>query len=235
MKDRFKIKTIREQILLFVFGVITVCILLAAFIVSRVINNEMGQNYAVDKQAAIASLSQSLPPSLELYDYNQIERIISSSLIYKSVAYIGVQSKEGVLIVSATEQGVSIQSLEIEEQILTGNDGLMVGSFEIGFSRDYIDQQIQTTTGALVLGLMGFLLLMGLALFGLINHQVTSPLAKISSTINKIDSNHLSLRVNIKSHDEIGTLATNFNRMAGDLETAQQSLQKAHDELEGQG
>jgi signal transduction histidine kinase len=231
MKDMLKIKTIRERISLFFLVTIVFAVLLAASIVSWVINDQMAKNYAIDKEAAIESLSESLVPPLQLYDYKQIERIITSSLSYQNIAHVGVQNKEGVLIVSATEQGVSLDELDVVEHLLT-SDGFMVGSFEVGFSKTYINRQIQTTTGALVSGLMGFFLLLGLALFGFINQQVSQPLGKFTKTISGIDSEHLSSRVKIKSRDEIGTLAANFNRMAGDLETAYRALEKAHDELE---
>jgi PAS domain S-box-containing protein len=59
-----------------------------------------------------------------------------------------------------------------------------------------------------------------------ITASVTQPLSKLVGTIRDIQaSGNLRQRVNIRSHDEIGTLATSFNEMIG-------SLQQAHDELE---
>ncbi len=231
MKERFKIKTIREKVILAIFVGIILCALLAASIVSLVVNDQMEENYEIDKQAAIESLSYSLAPLLDLYDYKQIERIISSSLTYESIADVAVFSKGGILIVSATEQGVSSQDLEVVRYDLTSN-GTVVGSFEIGFSKKYIAEQIKTTTGALTSGLVGFLLIMGFAFFFFANRYVIEPLAIFAQTINKMDSKKLSLRVQIHSEDEIGTLAVNFNRMAEDLEISHRDLQKAHDELE---
>jgi signal transduction histidine kinase len=231
MKEQFKIKSIRTKISLFVFASVTVGIVIAAFIVSMVIENQLDNNYEISKTAAIESLSNSLTGPLKLYDYNQIERIINSALIYQSVAYVSVNKIDGGLIVSATEQGVSTQSLEIIRNALT-SEGYIIGSFDVGFSRAYIDNQIRITTGALTLGLMGFLLLMGFSLFLFINSQVTDPLIKFSRTINNIDPDHLSSRVPVHNKDEIGVLAVNFNRMADDLEAAHIALQKSHDMLE---
>jgi signal transduction histidine kinase len=50
--------------------------------------------------------------------------------------------------------------------------------------------------------------------------------------VRDIDSENLSLRVNIHSEDELGTLAGSFNRMAEDLENSHSALKKAHDGLE---
>lgn len=73
---------------------------------------------------------------------------------------------------------------------------------------------------------------MGLALFAFINRSVISPLGAFTKTVTAIDSENLSLRVDIHSEDELGTLAGSFNRMAENLEKSHRALRKAHDELE---
>ncbi len=56
--------------------------------------------------------------------------------------------------------------------------------------------------------------------------SVTNPLSQLVGTIREIQaSGNLRKRVNVKSRDEIGTLAASFNEMIS-------SLQKAYDELE---
>jgi signal transduction histidine kinase len=231
MKEQFQIKTIRAKISLFVFASVAICIAIAAGIVSMVIENQLEKNYAVARTAAIESLSNSLTVPFKLYDYNQIERIIRSALIYQSVAYVSVNKMDGGLIVAATEQGISTGDLEVLRYALT-DEGYLIGSFDIGFSRAYIDSQIRTTTGALTLGLMGFLLLMGAVLSLFINNQITDPMVKFTNIVKDIDPDHLSSRVLINKQDEIGVLAANFNRMADELEAAHTALQKSNDDLE---
>jgi len=77
------------------------------------------------------------------------------------------------------------------------SSGTVIGSIEVGFSREYIDEQIWRTTEALIFGLAGFLILAGLALFTLINRSVINPLGAFTKTVREIDSENLSLRVNI--------------------------------------
>ncbi len=107
MRERLRIRTIRQKIILSIFIVIALCVLFSAFIVSQVVKDQLGEKYEVDKVAATESLSYSLAPVLDLYDYKQVERIITSSLTYENSAYITVFDKGGILIVSATEQNVS--------------------------------------------------------------------------------------------------------------------------------
>ncbi len=234
MKNRFRIKTIREKILLSIFVVIALYVLLSAFITSQVIEDQLGQRYEVDKMAATGSLSYALAPVLDLYDYKQVERIITSSLTYENIASITVFNKGGIPIVSVAEQNVSSEDLDVEKHEIMSNDKV-IGSMEIGFSRKYIDEQIQKTTGVLVPGLAGFLILVGLALFVFINRSVINPLRVFTKTVREIGPENLSLRVNIYSEDELGTLAGSFNRMAEDLEKSHSALKKAGDELQQWG
>jgi len=231
MKEKLRIKTIREKITLSVVIVIVLCVVFSALIVTQVVKDQLEEKYEVDKVAATESLSYSLAPVLDLYDYKQVERIITSSLTYENIAYITVFDRGGILIVSATEQNVSSEDLDIEKYNITSNDRVF-GSIEVGFSRKYIDEQIQTTTMALIFGLAGFLILVGLALFAFINRSVINPLGVFTKTVREIGPENLSLRVNIRSEDELGTLAGSFNRLAEDLEKSHGALKKAHNELE---
>ncbi len=234
MKEKLRLKTIGGKIILSIVIVIAICVLFSAFIVSQVVKDQLGEKYEVDKVAATESLSYSLAPVLDLYDYKQVERIITSSLTYENIAYITVFDKGGIPIVSAAEQDISSRDLDVEKYEITSNDKV-IGSIEVGFSKKYIDEQIQTTTVALISGLTGFLILVGLALFIFINRSVINPLGAFTKTVREMDSEKLSLRVNIQSEDELGTLAGSFNQMAGDLEKSQGSLKKARDELKQWG
>ncbi len=234
MKGKLRIKTIREKITLSIFVVISLYVLLSAFMISQVVKDQLEGKYEVDKVAATESLSYSLAPVLDLYDYKQVERIITSSLTYENIAYISVFNKGGILVVSATEQNVSPEDLDVEQYQLTSKDKV-IGSIEVGFSKEYINEQIKTTTVALISGLTGFLILVGLALFAFINRSVINPVGAFTKTVREMDSENLSLRVNIYSEDELGTLAGSFNRMAEDLEKSQGSLKKARDELKQWG
>jgi signal transduction histidine kinase len=231
MKGKLRIKTIRQKIILSIIVVIALCVLFSAFIVSQVVKDQLGEKYEVDKVAATESLSHSVAPVLDLYDYKQVERIITSSLTYENIANISVFNKGGILVVSTAEQNVSPEDLDVEKHEMTSNDKV-IGSIEIGFSKKYINEQIQTTTIALISGLAGFLILVGIALFAFINRSVINPLGAFTETVREIDSENLSLRVNIRSEDELGVLAGSFNRMAEDLENSHRALSNAHHELE---
>ncbi len=234
MKRKLGIKTIGNKIILSIIVVIAVCVLFSALIVSQVVEDQMLEEYQISKAAALESLSYSLAPVLDLYDYRQVERIITSSLSYESIAHIAVFDQGGVQVVAVTEQNVSTEDLDTEKYEITRSDGV-IGSIEVGFSSMYIDEQIQTITVALVSGLAGFLILAGLALFIFTNRSVIRPLGSFTRTIKEMNSEKLSMRVAIDSEDELGTLARSFNWMAENLEKSHGALKKARDDLQKWG
>jgi len=231
MKGIFQFNSLNKKIVLAICIVIALCAVVSAFIVSLVVGYQMTGRYEVEKEAAIESLSYSLAPMLDLYDYKQVERTITASLIYEDIAFIAVFNDSGTLIKSATKQNVASEDIDLEKHDISSS-GKTIGSFEIGFSREYIDEQIQRTTGALMLGLVGFLVLVGLVLFAFISRSVIQPIKSFTRTVGEINPENLSVRMKVQTEDEIGMLAKSFNSMAEDLEKSHGALQEARDELE---
>jgi len=225
MKEKLKINSLKKKTILFVLIITALCTVVSAFIVYQVVEEQMMAKHEVDKEAAVESLSYSLVPMLDLYDYRQVERAITSSLTYESIASIAVFDDTGTLIRSAAEQNVAVEELDVKKYNIT-SEGKVIGSFEIGFSRQYINEQIRTTIEALVFGLMGFFVLMGLALYTLMSHSVIGPLEAFTKTVKEMDPENLSPQVKIQSKDEIGTLAASFNQMAEDLGKSQRALRE---------
>ncbi len=68
--------------------------------------------------------------------------------------------------------------------------------------------------------------------FGLWNsHRLAAPLKKLADTSAQMGSGDLTVRADVKSRDEIGALATQFNQMAAQLETNFQQLAAERDAL----
>lgn len=225
MKEKLKIKSLKKKTILFVIIITALCTAVSTFIVYQVVEEQMTAKYEGDKEAAVESLSYSLAPMLDLYDYRQVERAITSSLTYESIAYIAVFDGTGTLIRSAAEQNVAVEDLNVKKCNITSN-GKVIGSLEIGFSRQYINEQIRTTIEALVFGLMGFFVLMGLVLYTLTSRSVISPLEAFTKTVKEMDPENLSPQVKIQSEDEIGMLAASFNQMAENLGKSQRALRE---------
>jgi len=228
---KLKLNSLKKKVSLSIIIVIFLCATISAFIVNIVVEYQMVGKYGREKEAAIESLTYSLRPILDSHDYQQLGQVIESSLLFETIASISVFDGEGILVHSAIEENTTLADLEVERHSIN-IEGETVGSFEVGFSRKSIDDFIQRTTIALIVALAVFLLLAGVSLYIFMGYSIIRPLEVFTKIIRKINSESLSTRLHIQTHDEIGILADSFNQMAGDLEQSHNALKQARDELE---
>ncbi len=108
-----------------------------------------------------------------------------------------------------TDQG---EILDITTPILTGN----IGVVHVGISKASINQSI-----AGIIGLISWFILIVLvigAFFGIyFSTAITKPVLQLTRGVKLVGSGHLSERISTSSNDEIGELATAFNRMSENL------------------
>ena len=95
-----------------------------------------------------------------------------------------------------------------------------------------IDKVIRNFVSKIMIGLAaGLLLLSALTLFGL-GKFVIKPLTNLDDGVDHITrTGDLEQRIDIRSSDEIGNLATSFNEMIGTLHGSETALKKSENEL----
>lgn len=228
MKEKMKIDSLKKKTILFIFVITVLCIAGSSFIASKIAEKQTTDKYRADKEAAIGVLTYSLAPMLDLYDYKQVEQLITSSLSYAKIASVAVFDGSGTLIRSATERNVSAEDLDMERCNITSK-GKQIGSIEIGFSKDYINKRIRTMTVALIFGLIGIFVLVGFGLYAFVSRFIIEPLESFTETVKEMNSENLSVRVKIFREDEIGVLAASFNQMAGNLEKSYRALHESEE------
>jgi nitrate/nitrite-specific signal transduction histidine kinase len=231
MNAIFKLDSLRKKIFLYIIVVIALCGAVSTFMVNLVVEYQMGGRYRAEKEASIESLSYSLGPMLQSGDNVQVNRLISSSLIFDNIAYVAVFDRNGALIGSVVKEDFDAADFPKESHELKDN-GTAVGSFEIAFSSRYIDNLVHRTTLILTASQVAFLLLAGAALLLFLGRSIVNPIESFTRTIRRINPGNLSVRVDIKSKDEIGLLGESFNRMARQLEESYSQIRGARDELE---
>lgn len=72
----------------------------------------------------------------------------------------------------------------------------------------------------------GISIIMGLSLSYLLSQQIFKPMQDLIKTFDQVEKGNLKQRAKITATDEIGELATSFNRMVIQLDSLQQGLEK---------
>jgi diguanylate cyclase (GGDEF)-like protein/PAS domain S-box-containing protein len=85
----------------------------------------------------------------------------------------------------------------------------------------------QYSMGGLAIGLMATMLLTGYML----GRIVVNPLEKVMQAMGRVSSGDLDHQVPIQSRDELGRMASSFNRMTSELKTSYDGLRREQDKL----
>lgn len=111
-----------------------------------------------------------------------------------------------------------------------GQPGAMIGFVEISQGPDFAAEALANsrrafTVAALVAGLLA-------GIVGLIvSRGMTAPLAELTEATERMSAGDLAVRAPVRSQDEIGQLARQFNGMAGRLEQSFSALEAERDAL----
>ena len=111
--------------------------------------------------------------------------------------------------------------LDIARPISDGEGGIV----RVGLSRELIDREVEEITGTLMLYTGGVLLAGIIVAYGLA-YFLTRPLRQLADMAGAVGRGNLEQRVNIRTKDEVGTLATAFNSMADRLSDKERDRQR---------
>jgi signal transduction histidine kinase len=185
-----------------------------------------------------------LKPNLFIADYEQAEAVLAEVPSEVSVTVIRrdfdpwggrftfENMKDGdekpVAIPAFVAEDVSYSKTRIVEPII--RDKRLFGYVELSAAPDYGSEELGAVREALVYAGSGAVLLAGI--IGLwSSYRLTSPLHKLTETATRMGAGDLSARTPIQAKDEIGTLATQFNAMAEQLESSFKQLASERDAL----
>jgi signal transduction histidine kinase/HAMP domain-containing protein len=226
-----RIRSLRGKVVLFVTGVIALCGVLSVAIISRVVSDQLAAQYELDQETSVEFLSTSLVPMLELKDYVRVEHTIESVLVYENIVSVAVYDAEGALIRSVTELGEEATEADIITHVMMLDEEAK-GRVEIGFSRLYIERQVDDLTRALTAAITAFLAVTAAALLWYLGRSIVGPLRTFTDTVRTMSSTNLSVRLPVTGPDEIGILAHSFNTVARELQESQRQLEEAHIHLQ---
>ncbi len=112
-----------------------------------------------------------------------------------------------------------------------GKEAKTLGILEIAFSPDIFADGArgQITSSLIIILCLIFLTLLGMGFF--IHRIIQVPLIKLNEAILNVHKGDLTTQVEIPSHDELGRIARNFNKMINSFHTTTQALDKKVGEL----
>ena len=138
-------------------------------------------------------------------------------------SFFGLADAEGTVIVSVDPQhpaGSTLPANLLKTGVAVTVDGKQVGTIltarqPAGFSPQEV-QFLQRTTEALIYAILGAMLV-ALVMGVLLARTLTRPLQALTQAAQSITRGQLEQQVKVRSNDEIGQLATAFNRMSQEV------------------
>jgi PAS domain S-box-containing protein len=123
--------------------------------------------------------------------------------------------------------------LEVAIPVFPTGEGDKWGTVRVAVSLQGMYREIQQTRlTILIFGIIAALV--GCLAALLLARRITSPIEKLRAGAVAVAGGDLSHRIDVRSGDEIGELATTFNRMTNDLQAQQAALREANCELDAQ-
>jgi two-component system NtrC family sensor kinase len=110
-------------------------------------------------------------------------------------------------------------------------DGVPIGALYVGM------QEVPYTATKVSMGVLysGVLLLgslIGLAISWLLGSKLAQPIKALENAVRRVAAGERNLQIQVTSHDEIGSLATEFNQMTTTLEQREEAIQELNRGLE---
>lgn len=194
--------------------------------ISLVLVLPSGQGQAWQPTSGLAlPLLEDMPPGSSLTIVERFNSPWGSRLRFSSRLSSQALKPDGE-VPPEPEQG---RSRTVVRQAI-GDPQRPLGYVELSAGRDFAAGALTATRRGLLIAGSGATLLAGFLGLG-ISHRLTSPLRSLRESARRMAAGDLSARSPLRSRDEIGDLAAQFNDMAGRLEQSFAQLASERDTL----
>jgi PAS domain S-box-containing protein len=171
-----------------------------------------------DKGDSIArTLSVVVKDSMLTYDYVTMERYAREVVNDRAIQYLKISREDGEIMAEAKGARYEGESYDAAYPVKIGD--AVLGNIHMSFSMERVDI---ISKGIIISALAFIVLLHGIALVvnnAIIDSLVIRPLNLLLAATKKIKDGSLKNRIEIKSKNEFGVLASAFNEMAATLES----------------
>lgn len=233
-----------------IFVSITVVLAVTSVSVSfiKLHNRSLEQEFNLRINTIAASAADSLELPMLITNYEDIQRVADRLLRTSDLIAIHVVNDKSEVIFKKDKNKFVQNSIWVTFPItsstaLPSDEGMeefqprepltkseTLGYLKAQFSKDKFQKQLNTMYQYMLSLTLIFIVL---ALIGgyLLISAIIGPVITLARVSNEIAHGNLHKRVTVKTHDELGELATSFNDMVEALEDSTRSLQQINDKL----
>ena len=238
--------SIRNKLVALSFSFLLITISLVFLLIYAQQRQLLQAQLAESMTAQARLLATNLQAAAAFVDQREADRLLSSLAVNPAIDAARAQLADGTILAAYQKSPLRPHGIPVgdaEQQFL--DDHLLVrqlivlpdqrgpaGRIELLISLEQYHQTMQRTmsdTGAFLLIALAVLLL----ITRLVVSHITAPLEYLAQLVHRV-SHHARLdeRLNIDSHDEIGSLSHGFNRMLDTLQARDQELASYRESLE---
>lgn len=163
-------------------------------------------------------------------DFAAIMSLTLGFLQDENIIQVAVYNAKGINVVPLSQKEIANPATQHEYRQMitigggTTNEGLPIGEVVITFNMEKHYQEVQHAQG-IFLSLIATIIVLTIALISfLLRRFIKVPIDELIQTVAKIKRGNLNHKAKVIAHDEIGELATVFNKMTCHLEEVETEL-----------
>lgn len=207
-------QSIAKKVLLALVSVNFIVLSAVAFWSMSVQTDNELERYQKNKQEIINQLKIILQDPVFSYDFPLIQNAIDAYFPNVSIAHIKVTDhRDKPMAETKTKDDIELDG-EAQWYEVHSADDEMIGKIKIAFSRAAVDQRLDSQWIEKWTSMGVSMVVLSILLLILIQRVVVKPLTQVNDMLRDIAAGggDLTQRIPVKTNDEIGTLATNFNQ-----------------------
>ncbi|MCU4674275.1 methyl-accepting chemotaxis protein [Catenovulum sp. 2E275] len=179
------------------------------------------ERYENNKDAIVKQLKVILQDPVFSYDFPLIKSIIDAYMPDPIIAQVKVTDhRDKDMAETKLKQDIELDGNALWYDI-NGADGELIGKVKVAFSRSGVESRLASQWYEKIISMLVSLAALSVLLILLINKVVVKPLTNVSDVLADIarGGGDLTQRIPVKTNDEIGTLAKNFNHFIEKIQT----------------
>ncbi|MGR3176794.1 MAG: PAS domain S-box protein [Candidatus Anammoxibacter sp.] len=206
-------------------------------------------NYELDEWVSVLidNLSSNLEYPVLIKDVETISRLVKGLVAQKDIVYCLVEdnegkilSLEGAIVESVREFNTTVETVSVvedEEALITGvlsEEKEVIGKIFLAVTLSEHNKKLSEIKKTIIIIVSVAVVLSLLAFFLLLKLVLDRPVKLLVKATERIASGDLAYKVPIETGDEIGKLASSFNRMTEDLQkttVSRDMYKRAEEEL----